>query len=66
MQLQSTHAVSGHMFCVERKRGPQFYEYRLAPNPDSGAPRARLAHSGSTQARYTDRSVYPAGRSLTA
>jgi integrase len=32
MQLQSTHAVSGHVFCVERKRGPQWYiKYRLGP-----------------------------------
>jgi integrase len=30
MQLQGTHAVSGHVFCVQRKRGPQWYvKYRL-------------------------------------
>jgi hypothetical protein len=30
MQLQGTLAVSGHVFCVNRKRGPQFYvKYRL-------------------------------------
>ena len=49
MQLQSTHAVSGHVFCVERKRGPQWYvkyragdkqvQKRLGPAwPDSGHP----------------------------
>jgi integrase len=30
MQVQGTHAVSGHVFRVERKRGPQFYvKYRV-------------------------------------
>jgi Phage integrase, N-terminal SAM-like domain len=30
MQLQGTHAVSGHVFRVERKRGPQWYvKYRV-------------------------------------
>jgi integrase len=32
MQHQGTHAVSGHVFCVKRKRGPQWYvKYRLGP-----------------------------------
>jgi integrase len=50
MQLQGTHAVSGHVFCVKRKRGPQWYvKYRLpggrqvqkrlgAEWPDTGPP----------------------------
>jgi integrase len=30
MQHQGTLAVSGHVFCVKRKRGPQFYaKYRI-------------------------------------
>jgi integrase len=32
MQHQGTLAVSGHVFCVNRKRGPQWYvRYRLGP-----------------------------------
>jgi integrase len=32
MHLQGTHAVSGHVFRVQRKRGPQWYiKYRLGP-----------------------------------
>jgi hypothetical protein len=32
MQHQGTLAVSGHVFCVKRKRGPQWYvKYRVGP-----------------------------------
>jgi hypothetical protein len=32
MQVQGTHAVSGHVFRVERKGGPQWYiKYRIGP-----------------------------------
>jgi integrase len=69
MQHQGTLAVSGHVFCVERKRGPQWYvkyrvggrqvQKRLGPAwPDTGPPGdgyfTRKSAEAALQAILTD------------